>query len=153
MGPGWPARAGPVAKRPGESRGGHLRDVANTLRSLDLSDNWLAGDPADANMVTFVTMFCWFSMVISYLVCYVRHNREDALRHMDYLKSLPGNPAEIGRLSSEDYDTEQCALRDIYRRFLFLARHFCSKLTETGSVFDRASRKCGQEDLVVQNVV
>uniref|UniRef100_A0A7N4NI37 Leucine rich repeat containing 3B n=1 Tax=Sarcophilus harrisii TaxID=9305 RepID=A0A7N4NI37_SARHA len=36
-----------------------------------------------------VTMFGWFTMVISYVVYYVRQNQEDARRHLEYLKSLP----------------------------------------------------------------
>lgn len=39
-----------------------------------------------------VTMFCWFAMVISYVVYYVRQNQEDARRHLEYLKSLPSKP-------------------------------------------------------------
>ncbi|KAK1173445.1 leucine-rich repeat-containing protein 3B-like [Huso huso] len=36
-----------------------------------------------------VTMFGWFTMVISYVVYYVRQNQEDTRRHLEYLKSLP----------------------------------------------------------------
>ncbi|XP_069504872.1 leucine-rich repeat-containing protein 3B [Ambystoma mexicanum] len=39
-----------------------------------------------------VTMFGWFTMVISYVVYYVRQNQEDARRHLEYLKSLPSRP-------------------------------------------------------------
>ena len=42
------------------------------------------------DVAMLVTMFGWFTMVISYLVYYVRHNTEDARRHLEYLKSLPG---------------------------------------------------------------
>ncbi|XP_060794732.1 leucine-rich repeat-containing protein 3B [Neoarius graeffei] len=41
------------------------------------------------DVAMLVTMFGWFTMVISYLVYYVRHNQEDARRHLEYLKSLP----------------------------------------------------------------
>ena len=41
------------------------------------------------DVAMLVTMFLWFSMVISYLVRYVRHNQADARRHLQYLKSLP----------------------------------------------------------------
>ncbi|XP_059892847.1 leucine-rich repeat-containing protein 3B [Gadus macrocephalus] len=41
------------------------------------------------DVAMLVTMFGWFSMVISYLVYYVRANQEDARRHLEYLKSLP----------------------------------------------------------------
>ena len=166
---------------------GAFRDVADALRSLDLSDNRLAGVPADAfvgvrarvdlagnpwhcgcalqealrevhldpdtaggmscatavppeyaglpvvralesgvdfcnfhrrttDVAMLVAMFCWFSMVTSYVVCYVRHNQEDALRHMDYLMSPPGHPGAsgmavgVGRVSREDYHTESSVL-------------------------------------------
>ncbi|XP_037319798.2 leucine-rich repeat-containing protein 3B [Pungitius pungitius] len=42
------------------------------------------------DVAMLVVMFGWFSMVISYLVYYVRANTEDARRHLEYLKSLPG---------------------------------------------------------------
>ncbi|XP_023676555.1 leucine-rich repeat-containing protein 3B [Paramormyrops kingsleyae] len=41
------------------------------------------------DVAMLITMFGWFTMVISYLVYYVRHNQEDARRHLEYLKSLP----------------------------------------------------------------
>ncbi|KAM9504605.1 leucine-rich repeat-containing protein 3B-like isoform 1-T1 [Salvelinus alpinus] len=41
------------------------------------------------DVAMLVTMFGWFTMVISYLVYYVRNNTEDARRHLEYLKSLP----------------------------------------------------------------
>nr|XP_033774379.1 leucine-rich repeat-containing protein 3C [Geotrypetes seraphini]XP_033774380.1 leucine-rich repeat-containing protein 3C [Geotrypetes seraphini]XP_033774381.1 leucine-rich repeat-containing protein 3C [Geotrypetes seraphini] len=41
------------------------------------------------DIAMLVTMFGWFTMVISYLVYYVRQNQEDARRHLEYLKSLP----------------------------------------------------------------
>ncbi|KAM3836050.1 leucine-rich repeat-containing protein 3B-like [Diretmus argenteus] len=44
------------------------------------------------DVAMLVTMFGWFTMVISYLVYYVRANQEDARRHLEYLKSLPGRP-------------------------------------------------------------
>ncbi|KAJ8404370.1 hypothetical protein AAFF_G00341430 [Aldrovandia affinis] len=46
------------------------------------------------DVAMLVTMFGWFSMVISYLVYYVRHNQEDARRHLEYLKSLPSKRSE-----------------------------------------------------------
>ncbi|XP_044037131.1 leucine-rich repeat-containing protein 3-like [Siniperca chuatsi] len=42
------------------------------------------------DVVMLVTMFLWFSAVISYLVYYIRQNQEDARRHMEYLKALQG---------------------------------------------------------------
>ncbi|KAL6476749.1 hypothetical protein MHYP_G00152480 [Metynnis hypsauchen] len=55
------------------------------------------------DVAMLVTMFGWFTMVISYLVYYVRHNREDARRHLEYLKSLPnkqGRTEETSTLST-----------------------------------------------------
>ncbi|KAG9264259.1 leucine-rich repeat-containing protein 3B-like [Astyanax mexicanus] len=55
------------------------------------------------DVAMLVTMFGWFTMVISYLVYYVRHNREDARRHLEYLKSLPnkqGLTDEVSTLST-----------------------------------------------------
>ncbi|XP_040917894.1 leucine-rich repeat-containing protein 3-like [Toxotes jaculatrix] len=40
------------------------------------------------DVVMLVTMFLWFSVVISYLVYYVRQNQGEARRHMEYIKSL-----------------------------------------------------------------
>ncbi|XP_078259772.1 leucine-rich repeat-containing protein 3 [Rhinoraja longicauda] len=41
------------------------------------------------DIAMFITMFGWFTVVISYIVYYVRQNQEDARRHLEYLKSLP----------------------------------------------------------------
>lgn len=46
------------------------------------------------DVAMLVVMFGWFSMVISYLVYYVRANQEDARRHLEYLKSLPSRQAK-----------------------------------------------------------
>ncbi|KFW02743.1 Leucine-rich repeat-containing protein 3, partial [Fulmarus glacialis] len=45
--------------------------------------------PRAMDVAMFITMFGWFSMVIVYVICYVRHNREDTCKHVEYLKSLP----------------------------------------------------------------
>nr|XP_033791392.1 leucine-rich repeat-containing protein 3-like [Geotrypetes seraphini]XP_033791393.1 leucine-rich repeat-containing protein 3-like [Geotrypetes seraphini] len=55
------------------------------------------------DVAMLVTMFCWFTMVISYVVYYVRQNQEDTRRHLEYLKSLPSkpkNPAEVDAAST-----------------------------------------------------
>ncbi|XP_061910746.1 leucine-rich repeat-containing protein 3-like isoform X2 [Entelurus aequoreus] len=61
-------------------------------------------DPETVNETTdvamFVAMFCWFSMVTAYIIYYIRHNQEDAKRHLEYLKSLPSS-SHI----SKDFDT------------------------------------------------
>ncbi|XP_073688740.1 leucine-rich repeat-containing protein 3B [Garra rufa] len=48
------------------------------------------------DIAMLITMFGWFTMVISYLVYYVRHNQEDAIRHLEYLKSLPNRQGRAG---------------------------------------------------------
>ncbi|XP_029460776.1 leucine-rich repeat-containing protein 3-like [Rhinatrema bivittatum] len=51
------------------------------------------------DVAMFITMFGWFTLVITYVVYYIRHNQEDARRHSEYLKSLPS--AQIAK----DFDT------------------------------------------------
>lgn len=46
------------------------------------------------DVAMLVVMFGWFTMVISYLVYYVRANQEDARRHLEYLKSLPSRQGD-----------------------------------------------------------
>ncbi|XP_041859903.1 leucine-rich repeat-containing protein 3-like [Melanotaenia boesemani] len=40
------------------------------------------------DVVTLVTMFLWFLMLMFYLIYYIRHNEVFARRHLDYLKFL-----------------------------------------------------------------
>ncbi|NXL25168.1 LRC3B protein, partial [Setophaga kirtlandii] len=61
------------------------RPFFNTANDADLCN--LPKKTTDYAML--VTMFGWFTMVISYVVYYVRQNQEDARRHLEYLKSLP----------------------------------------------------------------
>ena len=66
------------------------------VRALDSGVNFCNFHHRTTDVAMFVAMFCWFSMVTAYVVCYVRHNQEDARRHVDYLKSLPDAPATAG---------------------------------------------------------
>ncbi|CAL1599177.1 unnamed protein product [Knipowitschia caucasica] len=52
------------------------------------------------DVAMLVVMFAWFTMVISYLVYYVRANQEDARRHLEYLKSLPSRQGKSEESSS-----------------------------------------------------
>ncbi|XP_043910973.1 leucine-rich repeat-containing protein 3C [Protopterus annectens] len=52
------------------------------------------------DVAMLVTMFGWFTMVISYLIYYVRQNQEDARRHLEYLKSLPSKQGKSEESSS-----------------------------------------------------
>ncbi|NWW85952.1 LRRC3 protein, partial [Rhynochetos jubatus] len=61
------------------------------LQVLDAGVNFCSVRQRTTDVPMFITMFGWFAMVIVYVICYVRHNREDACKHVDYLKSLPSS--------------------------------------------------------------
>ncbi|XP_077436384.1 leucine-rich repeat-containing protein 3 [Vanacampus margaritifer] len=61
------------------------------IQVLDSGINFCNFHHKTTDVAMFVTMFGWFSMVIGYVVYYVRHNQEDARRHLEYLKSLPSS--------------------------------------------------------------
>lgn len=67
---------------------------------LDSGINFCNFHHKTTDIAMFVTMFGWFTMVIAYVIYYVRHNQEDARRHLEYLKSLPSS-SQI----SKDLDT------------------------------------------------
>uniref|UniRef100_A0A673BF96 Leucine rich repeat containing 3 n=1 Tax=Sphaeramia orbicularis TaxID=375764 RepID=A0A673BF96_9TELE len=65
-----------------------LQEVLRELRlDPETVNGWSATAPYH-RVAMFVTMFGWFTMVIAYVIYYVRHNQEDARRHLEYLKSL-----------------------------------------------------------------
>lgn len=59
------------------------------LQVLDAGVNFCSVRQRTTDVAMFITMFGWFAMVIVYVICYVRHNREDTYKHVEYLKSLP----------------------------------------------------------------
>ncbi|KAL8187634.1 UNVERIFIED_CONTAM: Leucine-rich repeat-containing protein 3 [Gekko kuhli] len=59
------------------------------LHILDSGINFCNMHQKTTDVAMFVTMFSWFTLVISYVVYYVRHNQEDTKKHLEYLKSLP----------------------------------------------------------------
>ncbi|KAM3862079.1 leucine-rich repeat-containing protein 3-like [Diretmus argenteus] len=61
------------------------------IQVLDSGINFCNFHQKTTDVAMFVTMFGWFTMVIGYIIYYVRHNQEDARRHMEYLKSLPSS--------------------------------------------------------------
>ncbi|XP_071018071.1 leucine-rich repeat-containing protein 3-like [Oncorhynchus clarkii lewisi] len=75
------------------------------IQVLDSGINFCNFHHKTTDVAMFVTMFCWFAMVIAYVIYYVRHNQEDARRHMEYLKSLPRS-SQI----SKDFDTASTVL-------------------------------------------
>ncbi|KAM3607225.1 uncharacterized protein V6R79_003766 [Siganus canaliculatus] len=70
------------------------------IQVLDSGINFCTFHHKTTDVAMFVTMFGWFTMVIAYVIYYVRHNQEDARRHLEYLKSLPSS-SQI----SKDFDT------------------------------------------------
>ena len=70
------------------------------IQVLDSGINFCNFHHKTTDVAMFVTMFGWFAMVIAYVIYYVRHNQEDARRHLEYLKSLPSS-SQI----SKDLDT------------------------------------------------
>ncbi|KAI7808468.1 leucine-rich repeat-containing protein 3 [Triplophysa rosa] len=70
------------------------------IQVLDSGINFCNFHHKTTDVAMFVTMFGWFAMVIAYVIYYVRHNQEDARRHLEYLKSLPSS-SQI----SKDFDT------------------------------------------------
>ncbi|NWH69990.1 LRRC3 protein, partial [Piaya cayana] len=61
------------------------------LQVLDAGVNFCSVRQRTMDVVMLVAMFGWFAMVVAYVICYVRHNRDDARRHRDYLRSLPSS--------------------------------------------------------------
>ncbi|XP_062862685.1 leucine-rich repeat-containing protein 3 [Trichomycterus rosablanca] len=70
------------------------------IQVLDSGMNFCSFHHKTTDVAMFITMFGWFAMVIGYVIYYVRHNQEDARRHLEYLKSLPSS-SQI----SKDFDT------------------------------------------------
>ncbi|XP_056354316.1 leucine-rich repeat-containing protein 3-like [Oenanthe melanoleuca] len=55
------------------------------LQVLDAGANFCSVRRRTMDVAMLVTMFAWFAMLVAYVICYVRHNRERSRRH-----SLPG---------------------------------------------------------------
>ncbi|KAL7891015.1 hypothetical protein AOLI_G00004910 [Acnodon oligacanthus] len=64
------------------------------IQVLDSGVNFCSFQRKTTDVAMFITMFGWFTMVIAYVVYYVRQNREDARRHLEYLKALPNSPRD-----------------------------------------------------------
>ncbi|XP_063788310.1 leucine-rich repeat-containing protein 3 [Pseudophryne corroboree] len=69
------------------------------IQVLDSGINFCNIHHRTTDIAMFITMFGWFTMVITYVVYYVKHNQEDARRHLEYLKSLPSTQI------TKDFDT------------------------------------------------
>lgn len=75
------------------------------IQVLDSGINFCNFHNKTTDVAMFVAMFCWFFMVAAYITYYIKHNQEDARRHMEYLKSLPSTSH-----TSRDYDTASSEL-------------------------------------------
>ncbi|XP_069081818.1 leucine-rich repeat-containing protein 3-like [Pleurodeles waltl] len=74
------------------------------VQILDSGINFCNIRHKTTDVAMFITMFGWFTMVITYIVYYVRHNEKDTRRHLKYLKSLPNSQIE------KDFDTVSTVL-------------------------------------------
>ncbi|KAK0146919.1 Leucine-rich repeat-containing protein 3 [Merluccius polli] len=73
------------------------------VKLLDSGVNFCSVQRKTTDVAMLVTMFAWFSVVIVYVVYYVRQNQAEARRHLEYLKSLPSPkkvPTETDTLST-----------------------------------------------------
>ncbi|XP_015277712.1 PREDICTED: leucine-rich repeat-containing protein 3-like [Gekko japonicus] len=51
--------------------------------------NFCVSQQRNTDLAMLLTMFCWFTVVITYVIYYVRRNQAESRRHLEYLKSLP----------------------------------------------------------------
>ncbi|KAG7248387.1 hypothetical protein CRUP_008540 [Coryphaenoides rupestris] len=73
------------------------------VKLLDSGVNFCSLQRKTTDVAMLVTMFVWFSVVIVYVVYYVRQNQAESRRHLEYLKSLPSPrkvPTETDTLST-----------------------------------------------------
>uniref|UniRef100_A0A8C5EFT5 Leucine-rich repeat-containing protein 3-like n=1 Tax=Gouania willdenowi TaxID=441366 RepID=A0A8C5EFT5_GOUWI len=82
------------------------------IHVLDSGINFCNFHHKTTDVAMFVAMFCWFSMVTVYIIYYIKHNQEDARKHMEYLKSLPksshiSKESDIASSMFSVSDTEQ----------------------------------------------
>uniref|UniRef100_A0A8D0B8H5 LRRNT domain-containing protein n=1 Tax=Salvator merianae TaxID=96440 RepID=A0A8D0B8H5_SALMN len=62
------------------------RTLAHLLNS---GVNFCLSQQRNTDLAMLLTMFCWFTVVITYVIYYVRRNQAESRRHLEYLKSLP----------------------------------------------------------------
>ncbi|XP_061477706.1 leucine-rich repeat-containing protein 3-like [Rhineura floridana] len=56
---------------------------------LNTGVNFCLSQQRNTDLAMLLTMFCWFAMIITYVICYVRHNQAESRHHLEYLRSLP----------------------------------------------------------------
>nr|XP_020640216.1 leucine-rich repeat-containing protein 3-like [Pogona vitticeps]XP_020640217.1 leucine-rich repeat-containing protein 3-like [Pogona vitticeps]XP_020640218.1 leucine-rich repeat-containing protein 3-like [Pogona vitticeps] len=72
--------------------------------------NFCLSQQRNTDLAMLLTMFCWFTVVITYVIYYVRRNQAESRRHLEYLKSLPlpskqSSPEEEEEAEVEEDDT------------------------------------------------
>ncbi|XP_074835915.1 leucine-rich repeat-containing protein 3-like [Carettochelys insculpta] len=77
-------------------------------RLLDAGIDFCGGQQRTTDVAMLVTMFCWFAVVIAYVIYYVERNQAETRRHLEYLKSLP-----IKQPSPEEEEMEEDTLSTI----------------------------------------
>uniref|UniRef100_A0A8C5T6A9 Leucine-rich repeat-containing protein 3 n=1 Tax=Malurus cyaneus samueli TaxID=2593467 RepID=A0A8C5T6A9_9PASS len=70
------------------------------LQVLDAGVNFCSVRQRSTDVAVLVAMFGWFAMVIVYVVCYVRHNREDSCKHGRQPRALPAAPGRADTAST-----------------------------------------------------
>uniref|UniRef100_A0A8C9MZH6 Leucine-rich repeat-containing protein 3 n=1 Tax=Serinus canaria TaxID=9135 RepID=A0A8C9MZH6_SERCA len=60
------------------------------LQVLHAGANFCSVRQRSTDVAVLVTMFGWFAMLVIYVICYVRHNRERSCGHREHPPALPG---------------------------------------------------------------
>ncbi|XP_062827667.1 leucine-rich repeat-containing protein 3 [Anolis carolinensis] len=79
---------------------------------LNSGVNFCLSQQRNTDLAMLLTMFCWFTVVISYVIYYVRRNQAETRRHLEYLKSLP-LPSKQSSPEEEEEEEEDDTLSTI----------------------------------------
>ncbi|KAJ6656145.1 hypothetical protein lerEdw1_004062 [Lerista edwardsae] len=72
---------------------------------LNAGVNFCVSQQRNTDLAMLLTMFCWFTVVITYVVYYVRRNQAESRRHLEYLKSLPLPSKQLSPEEEVEEDT------------------------------------------------
>ncbi|XP_054859899.1 leucine-rich repeat-containing protein 3-like [Eublepharis macularius] len=67
--------------------------------------NFCVSQQRNTDLAMLLTMFCWFTVVITYVIYYVRRNQAESRRHLEYLKSLPVPSKQLSPEEEVETDT------------------------------------------------
>ncbi|XP_064291772.1 leucine-rich repeat-containing protein 3 [Passer domesticus] len=98
----WEARLDPASLRDVTCHTAPRQEYVGKplLQVLDAGANFCGARPRSTDVAVLVTMFGWLAMVVGYVVCYVRHNRERSRGHRERLGTLPGAQARVESTST-----------------------------------------------------